>query len=75
MNDRRKIIELTGCDPDEATAIEMAAYLLNKQEELRTVQDLRPDEFAALVERAKAIHVELRARIHNLLTWKENTRS
>jgi hypothetical protein len=67
MTLHERIRELTGCSRDEANSIALAAIALNRQEELRTIDDLRPDEFVALIERAKIVNEALSRRIRAAL--------
>jgi hypothetical protein len=67
MTIRERIIDQLGVNAHDAHAIELAARLLNRREELRTIEDLTAAEFAALVVRANAVHLGLSARIQDFL--------
>ena len=67
MTIRDRIIAQLGCSNEEAICVELAARVLNRKEELRPPEELRPDEFAALIVRANITHKALGAAISDFL--------
>ena len=67
---QRRIMELTGCDRDDAVSIDLMARIINRAEQLRAVEDLSTAEFATLITRAKILTYEMRRRICDYLEGK-----
>lgn len=72
MTIQQRITELTGCSHEEAIKTELAARLINASEELRTIEDLTPAEFATLIARAVKLGKAIRTAVRGALGIEED---